>query len=101
MDEQAASVDTLAQQIIEQCRREIGAAWLHIEAAKEILRRGRWLLERWADQSRLHATSESARLNSFARSEAARIGMFVRVEPETPRLRRRRGTIAKRELSTL
>jgi hypothetical protein len=90
MDEQAASVDTLAQQIIEQCRREIAAAWLHIEAAKEILRRGRWLLERWAEQSQSHKTSESARLNSFARSEAARIGMFVRVEPETPRLRRRR-----------
>jgi hypothetical protein len=87
MDEQAASVDTLARQIIEQCRREIAAAWLHIAAAKEILRRGRWLLERWAEQNQLQETSESARLNSFARSEAARIGMFVRVEPETPRLR--------------
>jgi hypothetical protein len=90
MDEQAASVDTFAQQIIEQCRREIAAAWLHIEAAKEILRHGRWLLERWAEQSQSHKTSESARLNSFTRSEAARIGMFVRVEPETPRFRRGR-----------
>jgi hypothetical protein len=90
MDEQAPSVDTLAQQIIEQCRREIAAAWLHIEAAKEILRRGRWLLERWAEQSRLHERNESARLNSLPRSDAARVGMFVMVEPETPRLRRGR-----------
>ena len=100
MDEQAPSVDTLAQQIIEQCRREIAAAWLHIEAAKEILRRGRWLLERWAEQSQLHETGKSIRLNSSARSEAGRSGMFVMVELETPRLRRRRGSIAKRELST-
>jgi len=83
MDE--PSVDALARQIITQCRREIEAAWAHIEAAKEILRHGRWLLERWAAQGRSGEPTENARLASPARSEAARIGMFVLLEPETRR----------------
>jgi len=68
---------------------EIEAAWGHIEAAKEILRHGRWLLERWAEQGRSGEPTENARLASSARSEAARIGMFVLLEPETRRRSRR------------
>jgi len=83
------SVDALARQLITQCRREIEAAWAHIEAAREILRQGRWLLERWAEQTRIGEPTENARLASSARSEAARIGMFVLLEPEPPRRSRR------------
>jgi hypothetical protein len=83
------SVDALARQLITQCRREIEAAWAHIEAAKEILRQGRWLLKRWAEQDRIGELRENARLASSARSEAARIGMFVLLEPETRRRSRR------------
>jgi hypothetical protein len=81
----------LAQPFIAQCRREIAAAWIHIEAAKEMLKRGRWLLARWAEQRQLLEATESARLAAADRSEAARIGMFVGLEPAS---RRRRGTVS-------
>src|SRR5215813_14088864 len=89
MAEPPGPVDALARQLITQCRREIEAAWAHIEAAREILRRGRWLLERWAAEDRTGELTENARLASSARSEAARIGMFVLLEPETRRRSRR------------
>jgi hypothetical protein len=44
-----ATADTVAQ-IIAQCRRDIEAAWVHVEAAREVLRRSRWLYERWKQQ---------------------------------------------------
>lgn len=83
MAEQVVSVDAMARPLIEQCRREIAAAWVQIEAAREALKSGRWLVERWAVHSRLDEANESARLVSLDRSEAARIGMFVTVEAET------------------
>jgi hypothetical protein len=64
---------------IAQCRREIDAAWLYVEAAREVLRRSRWLLAVWAERSRLLEAREDARLSGAGRSEAARIGMFVGV----------------------
>jgi hypothetical protein len=89
MAEQVVSVEAMARPLIEQCRREIAAAWVQIEAARGVLKRGRWLIERWAEHSRLDEPHESARLVSFGRSEAARIGMFVNVETETRRRGRR------------
>jgi len=77
MEVQAQSIEALAQPLIEQCRREIAAAWAQIEAAKDLLRRSRWLLARWAEQSRAETPVESERLARSDRSEAARIGMFV------------------------
>jgi hypothetical protein len=90
MAEQVVSVEAMARPLIEQCRREIAAAWVQIEAAREVLKRGRWLIERWTEHSRLDEAHESARLASFGRSEAARIGMFVTVETESHRHRGRR-----------
>jgi hypothetical protein len=100
MAEQVVSTEAMARPLIEQCRREISAAWVHIEAAREVLKRGRWLIERWAEHSRLDEANESARLVSFGRSEAARIGMFVTVEPEIHsrrgrRIRTRRGNLLR------
>jgi hypothetical protein len=90
MAEQVVSIETMARPLIEQCRREIAAAWVQVEAAREVLKHNRWLIERWAEHGRLDEAHESARLASFGRSEAARIGMFVTVETETHRHRGRR-----------
>ena len=100
MAEQVVSVEAMARPLIEQCRREIAAAWVQIEAAREVLKGGRWLFERWAGHSRLDEANESARLISLGRSEAARIGMFVTVEAETHgrrgrRIRARRGHLLR------
>lgn len=43
------SIETV-KPIIAQCRRDIAAAWAHIEAAREVLRRSRPLQERWTEQ---------------------------------------------------
>jgi hypothetical protein len=90
MAEQVVSIEAMARPLIEQCRREIAAAWVQVEAAREVLKRNRWLIERWAEHSRLDEAHESARLASFGRSEAARIGMFVTAEAEIHRRGRRR-----------
>ena len=42
----------LARPLIEQCRRDIAAAWEQVEAGRRILARSRWLLKRWAEQAR-------------------------------------------------
>jgi hypothetical protein len=92
MEEQSHAVEAISRPLIEQCRREIAAAWAQIEAASEMLLRSRWLLARWREQPRMDEAKENARLASAGRSEAARLGAFVMVEPETwaPRARRAR-----------
>jgi hypothetical protein len=98
MAEQVVSIEVMARPLIEQCRREIAAAWVQIEAARDVLSHGNWLLVRWAEGSRLY---ESSRADAPERSEAARIGMFVSVEPEPHRGRRNRGAGRGRTLRTL
>ena len=83
MEEQSHAVEAIARPLIAQCRREIAAAWAQIEAAHEMLARGRWLLARWREQPRMDEAKENARLASAGRSEAARLGAFVMLEPET------------------
>jgi hypothetical protein len=90
MVDQSGSVETVVAQIVAQCRREIAAAWVHIEGAREILQRSRWMLARWAEQLQAPNPSETARLESSARSEAARLGMFVGIAPGTHRRHLRR-----------
>jgi hypothetical protein len=97
MAEQVVSIETMARPLIEQCRREIAAAWVQVEAAREVLKRNRWLIERWAEHDRLDEAHESTRLVSFGRSEAARIGMFVSVETQTHRRQRGGGKHALRK----
>ncbi len=80
MTDQFHLVETIARQAIEQCRREIDAAWAQVEAAREVLRRGRWLLARWAEQARIERSGGGIRPDSRRRSEAASRGMFVAVD---------------------
>src|SRR5262245_31949779 len=90
MADQVVSTEAMARPLIEQCRREIAAAWVQVEAAREVLKRNRWLIERWSEHGRLDEANESARLSSFDRSEAARIGMFVGIGTQTHRRHERR-----------
>ena len=83
MEQQSHPIEAIARPLIEQCRREIAAAWAQIEAANDMLARSRWLLARWLEQPRMDEARENARLASSGRSEAARLGAFVMVEPET------------------
>jgi hypothetical protein len=71
--------------LIEQCRREIAAGWEQIDAARELLNRTRWLLDRWAAQ-RLASQPTVYKTHSF--DELG--GIFVPVKPVKPPRRRRR-----------
>lgn len=51
MSEGPPSIRLLARQLIEQCRREVAAAWEQVEAGRRILDQSRWLLQRWAEQA--------------------------------------------------
>jgi hypothetical protein len=82
MTDQACSAVVLARPIIEQCRREIEAGFHHLEAAREMLRRTRWLVARWETQREAYANIGSVTLANF---DAARQAMFVAVKPETRR----------------
>jgi hypothetical protein len=50
MTDPTVSPEVLARQAIERCRRDIEIAWTHIETARLLLRRSRWMLERWIAQ---------------------------------------------------
>jgi hypothetical protein len=88
--DQIYSVERVARQIIEDCRRDIEAAALAIAAAKAILAGSRWLLGRWEERRRADALTGGLRLPAF---DAARAGMFASVAPEEPRRRARKRRI--------
>jgi len=48
-DAVAPPIETVAQ-IVAQCRRDIAAAWSHVESARDVLRRSRPLQERLREQ---------------------------------------------------
>jgi hypothetical protein len=86
MADQTGFAATTARALIEQCRRDIESGWQHVEAAREILRRTRWLVPRWEAQRRAIAQAQRAGL---PKREPAR-EMFIPVDP--PPRRGRRGT---------
>ena len=88
MTDRADPFETIARPLIQQCRREIGAAWVQIEAAREGLRRSRWLLAVWEEQRRKGDVYWKTRPDLSGRSEAARIGMFVPSHAPFPPRRR-------------
>ena len=52
MSENPPSFRPLARELIEQCRRDIAAAWEQVAAGRRIMDHSRWLLRRWAEQGR-------------------------------------------------
>ncbi|HLH92803.1 MAG TPA: hypothetical protein VKX28_30635 [Xanthobacteraceae bacterium] len=88
MAEQPTIVEAIARRAIEECRREIAAARLQIEAMRGILAGSRWLLARWEERRREDAVTGGLRLPAF---DAAKASGFVEVEQaQEPRRRRRR-----------
>lgn len=90
MSENPPAVGPLARQLIEQCRREIAAAWEQVEAGRRILDHSRWLLARWAEQARQPRTVPQ----SF---EPRLAGTFEPVESPRERLKPHR--LARMRLS--
>ena len=88
MAEQTPVVEAIARRLIEECRRDIEAAGLHIEAMRRILAGSRWLVARWDERRREDAVTGGIRLPAY---DALRATGFVAVEEaEAPRRRRRR-----------
>jgi hypothetical protein len=88
--EQTYSVEAVTRQIIDHIRRDIEAAFLHIEAARKILKSTGWLLERWEASRRADAETGGLRLPTY---DEARAHGFIPVEEDEPprgRGRRRR-----------
>jgi len=80
-------VEAIARRIIEECRREIAAAGLHIEAMREILVRSRWLVAKWDERRREDAVTGGIHLPAY---DAGHASGFVGVEEASPRRQRRR-----------
>jgi hypothetical protein len=85
--EQGYSVAAVAGHIIAQCRREIEAAMLQIEAARAILVSSRWLHARWEERRLADAISGGIRLPVY---DARRASGFIEVEQSREARRRRR-----------
>jgi hypothetical protein len=86
--EKPYSVEAAARQIIEQCRRDIEAALVQIEAARAILKASRWLTERWEASRRTDAVTGGIHLPAYDEMRAS--GFVPIEEPPQPRRGRRR-----------
>jgi hypothetical protein len=81
-------VEAIARRIIEECRRDIETARLHIEAMRAILAGSRWLLAKWEERRRDDAVTGGIRLPAY---DSVRASGFVEVEEAgTSRRRGRR-----------
>jgi hypothetical protein len=85
--DQTNVVETIARQLVEQCRRDLEAAALALAGARAILDGSRWLLTRWDERRRADAVTGGLRLPAF---DDARAGMFLSVPPPEPHHRRRK-----------
>jgi hypothetical protein len=86
--EQTPFVETIARRLIVECRRDIEAARLHIEAMRAILAGSRWLVSKWDEGRRQDAVTGGIRLPVY---DAVKASGFITVEEaEEPRRRRRR-----------
>jgi hypothetical protein len=85
------TIEAIARPIIEECRRDIAAAGLHIEAMRAILSKSRRLVATWDARWREDAVTGGMHLPAY---DAMRASGFVDVEEaaEPPRRRRRRAS---------
>jgi hypothetical protein len=86
--EQTPVVEAIAQRLIDECRRGIAAAELHIAAMRRILAGSQWLVAKWHERARSDAVTGGIRLPDY---DALKASGFVTIEEaEEPRRRRRR-----------
>jgi len=86
--EQTPFVEAIARRLIDECRRDIAAARLHIEAARAILAGSRWLLATWEERRRADAVTGGIRLPAYDELKAS--GFIEIQEAAQPRGHRRR-----------
>jgi hypothetical protein len=86
--EQTPFVETIARRLIEECRRDIAAARLHIEAMRAILAGSRWLVAKRDEGRRQDEITGGLRLPAYDELKAS--GFIAVEETEEPRRRRRR-----------
>jgi hypothetical protein len=81
-------VEAIARRLIDECRRDIAAAELHIAAMRRILTGSRWLMAKWDERRREDAVTGGIRLPAY---DAMKASGFVTIEErEEPRRRRRK-----------
>jgi len=80
-------VEALARRLIQECRRDIEAARLQIEAMRAILSGSRWLIARWDKRRRDDAVTGGLRLPVY---NAAKASGFIEIQEPTHRRMRRR-----------
>jgi hypothetical protein len=86
--EPVPTVEAIARRLIDECRRDIAAAELHIAAMRRILAGSRWLVAKWEERASNDAVTGGIRLPAY---DALKASGFVTVEEaEEPRRRRRR-----------
>jgi hypothetical protein len=85
--EQSTLVEAIARRIIDECRRDIEAAMLHIEAMRVILAGSRWLLAKWEERRRDDAATGGIRLPPY---DAVMASGFVAIEEPAARRGRKR-----------
>jgi hypothetical protein len=79
-------VEAIARRLIDECRRDIAAAELHIAAMRRILAGSRWLVAKWDERRRQDAVTGGIRLPAY---DAAKAAGFVTIEErDEPRRRR-------------
>jgi hypothetical protein len=86
--EQTPVVEAIARRLIDECRRDIAAAELHVAAMRRILTGSQWLVVKWAEQRRADALTGGIHLPAYDAMKAS--GFIAVEEAEEPRRRRRR-----------
>jgi hypothetical protein len=94
MTDQTISPEALAWQAIERCRRDIEAAWSQIETARLLLRRSRWMLERWIAQMEAQSAARLSQPDSA--DTAADVRELVHRRTRRRRRQRKRGAASQR-----
>jgi anti-sigma-K factor RskA len=89
MPSEWSTLEALSRPIIAQCRREVDLGWQHVEAARAVLAKSRWLMARWETQL--------AAIEAEIVTVAPRAEMFVFIE-EPKRAAKRRHSRRKSRL---
>jgi hypothetical protein len=86
--EQTPVAEAIARRLIEECRRDIAAAALHIDGMRRILAGSQWLVAKWEERRREDAVTGGIRLPAYDEMKAS--GFVTIEEAQEPRRRRRR-----------